>query len=352
MRETFSSVRACAPSLVLVATFLLSLVLITGDWSPTGQRCRAAAPETNTSDQRAPDAARKVVTLSKDDQRKAGISVAPLKAMTHAQAIPAYGAVLQVQGLTDQRSRYVQAVAASQGAAAKARFSQIEYERLKRLNAEDKNVSDKAVASADAVWRAEGSNAEAAAHAVTLLEAAVRQQWGRVIAGWLLRGSPQFDKLLSQTDALLQLTLPHGTRISTIPHKVKVTDSRGGEVTARFVSLSPQIDPSIQGLSFFYTAHAPERLPAGLRVVAAMPAGPPVSGVLVPSDAVVWSGGKPWAYLRKSAEEFVRREVPTTYLISGGYFVTQGFKAGTEVVVAGAQLLLSQEFRSRIKGGD
>ena len=60
----------------------------------------------------------------------------------------------------------------------------------------------------------------------------------------------------------------------------------------------------------------------------------------IPDSAVVHLQGKEWVYLKKDTERFVRKEIsPTTPL-----------KAGDFLVVTGAQLILSEEFRAQITG--
>ncbi len=72
-------------------------------------------------------------------------------------------------------------------------------------------------------------------------------------------------------------------------------------------------------------------------------------GVVVPNSAVVWLDGRAWAYLQKDRERFIRQEVVTNHPGGKGWFVTKNFQAGDYVVVQGAQLLLSEEFRAQIK---
>jgi hypothetical protein len=74
--------------------------------------------------------------------------------------------------------------------------------------------------------------------------------------------------------------------------------------------------------------------------------------VVVPDSATVWLGGKAWAYVQKGREQFVRLEISTNHPMGEGWFVTKNFSAGDLVAVQGAQLLLSEEFRSQIRISD
>jgi hypothetical protein len=124
----------------------------------------------------------------------------------------------------------------------------------------------------------------------------------------------------------------------------------GTLISATLVSPSPHTDPRVQGLSFFYVASAATpRLVPGMNILAYLPVGPQVSGVVIPAPAIVWWQGKAWVYVQQGADRFVRREVPTENQVHDGWFVTREFSAGDRLVVRGAQALLSEEFRARIQ---
>ena len=59
-------------------------------------------------------------------------------------------------------------------------------------------------------------------------------------------------------------------------------------------------------------------------------------------------GGKAYAFAQTSANEFVRRELTLDQPVDGGFVVAANFSPGERVVIQGAQLLLSEEFKSQI----
>jgi hypothetical protein len=71
------------------------------------------------------------------------------------------------------------------------------------------------------------------------------------------------------------------------------------------------------------------------------------AGLLIPANAVVWYGGQPWAYVRTAPDRFTRRILPSASEVDHGFIVPGGFRADDEVVVRGAQLLLSEELQPR-----
>jgi hypothetical protein len=73
------------------------------------------------------------------------------------------------------------------------------------------------------------------------------------------------------------------------------------------------------------------------------------AGVAVPEAAVVWHGGRAWAYVREAPTTFVRKPVSTSEEIGNAWFNAEGFQPRDEVVVSGAQLLLSEELKFQIR---
>ena len=68
-----------------------------------------------------------------------------------------------------------------------------------------------------------------------------------------------------------------------------------------------------------------------------------VEAASIPASALVWWQGRAWVFIRAAGGDFERREVPVERLDAGSL---QAVAAGTEVVVQGAQALLSEELRA------
>ena len=318
------------------------------------------------------------VTLDKATQVESGIVTAPLKAISYREEIQAYGVVLELQSLVDLRKNLIHlrknlielrnnhaaAKAQTEKALASLEASRKQYDRLKTLYEDNQNVSEKALQAGEAVWRSDEANVEASRQGllaaqealrageetINVLEAGVRQQWGSTLTGWLFEATPAFERLIQQKDILLQITLPSEIHISSAPQSILVQTGAGATATASLVSPSPRTDPRIQGMSFFYVAPSQTGFSRGMNVRAYLPVGEKIRGVLVPDSAVLSWQGKTWVYVQSDDEHFVRREVPAKNFLKEGYFVSKGFKAGEKIVVKGAQLLLSEEFRPQTQG--
>jgi hypothetical protein len=291
-----------------------------------------------------------VLTLDSPTQNRLGLEVATLAAtVTRAQAtFPAV--VLFVQDLTASRNTYIAAQTQVQKSHVGTEVARKEYTRLKTLFEENQNISEKSLQSAEATLRESEADVRAGEQQLTLQESVVRQEWGSVAAKWAVEGSPELQRILDQTEMLVQMTMPSGITYGA-PRTISLEIPGGTSTEANFVSTFPRIDPRIQGRSFLYLAHAQPGLTPGVNLLARLLVGNPMKGLIVPTSAVVWSEGKAWVYRQTAADRFGRRTVPTDIAVERGFFVADGFSPGDKLVVQGAQALLSEELLLHGKGG-
>jgi hypothetical protein len=280
-----------------------------------------------------------------------GITTTPLQRADYSPADTIYGVVADLQGLIELRMRYRTAIAEAQVVRAQLANREAEYKRLAALNEDDRNVSARVVQSAYAQWQADKAKLSAAEGLARNIHDNMRASWGEVLARWAKDANSKiFDALLRHEEALVQFTVPFDLKINpTAPLTVAPVAAQGWGREAKFVSPSPQVDPQTTGRTFFYRVPGRD-FRIGTRVTGQFEAnGEKREGVVVPVSAVVWHAGKAWAYVELAEEQFERREVATAHELDGGWFNAGAFKPGEEVVVGGAQLLLSEEFKYQIR---
>jgi hypothetical protein len=128
---------------------------------------------------------------------------------------------------------------------------------------------------------------------------------------------------------------PNTTQVVVLGHE-------GQPLNSHVVYNAPTVVPTIQGQTFLVliaTTVFPAR--PGTAVSARLPASDTSKeGVMVPRSAVVRYAGREWIYREFDGNRFVRHEI-----------VTEGLGSGTQVVIAGAQSLLSEELKAQIQLG-
>ncbi len=295
---------------------------------------------------------RPVVRIPAQSQKAAGIEVQALKAAKRDAAYEAYGIVVNLQPLAELRGRYLAAVSESRATRATLAGAESESRRMESLYRDDRNVSEQAMKSAQARYQTELARQAASDQVVASVRDAIRGAWGEAVTRWAVDpDSPTMRALLGQTAFLVQIVFPYNLPRSALREKVAVAPAmaRDRAQPASFVAGSPQIDPAFPGETYFYLVNG-VGLRSGMRVVARIrQGGAPLNGVVVPASAVVWHAGKSWAYVKDDEQTFARFEVSTADEFEGGWFNIAGFDADDEVVVSGAQLLLSEELKYQIR---
>jgi hypothetical protein len=294
-----------------------------------------------------------VVKMDVAKQAQNGITVALLRFTSEQQDLRAPATVLSAQALNDLRNSYVTARMRLEKAQASLQVSGPAYQRLNALYQEQQNASLSAMQAAEGTLRSDEASVKAAQDGLSLLESGARQQWGSVIANWLLTNPPALQRLIQQRDLLIQVTPGPGLK-TPAPDAVRVQADDAKISRALFVSSLPRLDPRIQAPSYLYATPANYDLVPGMNLIVLLPQGARVRGALIPASAVVWWQGRAWAYVQTTADTFVQREVATDAPMENGWFAAKGFSPGEKLVIKGAQQLLSEEFSSQIQasGGD
>jgi hypothetical protein len=290
-----------------------------------------------------------VVTLDAATQAREGIRVALLRGTSMHNELHGTAVIMAVNDLATLRNSYVAARSKMDRDRVDVSTSRSQYERTKTLYNENQNMSLKAMQDAEAAYRNNQAQLMADEQNTKLQLDTVRQQWGSVVAGWIANSSPTLNAVLEQHGFFAQVIFPPG-EIATPTATLSLTSPGNQLIQAHLVSPLSQVNPQIQGISFLYLVPSRPGIAVGMNLAVFVPVGRPVKGALLPQSAVVWWQGKAWVYEATSATTFTRREIATDNPVSGGYFVPgSAFTPGTKLVTAGAQALLSEEFRSQIQ---
>ena len=274
----------------------------------------------------------------------------------------------------DLATRISDARADAEAAEARVIAARANFERARILNADNKNISDRALQEAEASLKTEEARLAAARrNAAELDAAAARQATGTTPMPLPVARGGEVVEILARPNETIESGQPilRVARFDTLLVRVdvpagEIVDRRltmarivavGQEdrpLTGQRVSVAPTVDPSTLGQGFlFRIAGASTSLRPGAAVVAYLQApGAAQHGVIVPHSAIVRAGGKTWVFRQLEPDEFSRREVAADRTTGKGVLVLESLKPGDRIVVEGAQFLLSEEQKSQIQVGE
>lgn len=280
------------------------------------------------------------LSLNANEQSILALKVVTLTSVRHPQEVKGYGQVIDPTPLT---SIVAQLVAAQ----ATVEVSQKELDRLNVLSAQE-NASARDLQTAAAAAQRDQT-------ALYSLHQKLIATWGSTIAAH--DNLPKWSESLAAGEtALVRIDLPAGEYLKSPPAVARLytlLDETNG-VEAEFVDAAPTVNPQTQGQGFFYLVKSrqPGFAPGASVLGYLKESAEDRAGVIIPRSAVTRFDGKPWVFLKQGDNTFVRKEIALQSPLAEGWFTDEGVKPGEQVVVSGAQMLLSEALKSQIQIGD
>lgn len=290
---------------------------------------------------------RMVVKLSPAEQARIGLDTRLVPALAHRAESQAYGSVLDLARVTDLTNSYASAKAQLQTAQARVEVSRSAFQRAKNLGPYATTVQ---VETTEGTFQTDLASLAAAESQVRTLAATAQQEWGPVIGRAIVERSPTITRLIERSEFLVQVTLPPGETLKGQPAAAFAeVPPQSARVALRYVSAATRTDAKIQGLSYFYTVAGDSGFLPGMSMLVFLTGERNVTGVSVPEDAVVHWGGGTWVYRAVAPGAYVRHLLKTDPTMSADAYVVEDLPGDTEIVLRGAQALLSEEMKAQLQ---
>jgi hypothetical protein len=294
-----------------------------------------------------------IVNLPPATQQNSGIKTAKVNTAQFQGEIKSFGNVVSIDSLIEAKTNYINLKTNAHVAHVNSQQNLLQYQRLKALNEDDKNVSDRAVQEALALVNIDNANIKSSELQIKALQNSMKLQWGESLAKLAFDETlpPHLANLLNRKNVLVQVSLPLTSSNPSADSSINITPLNESTTPIRAIYVSPAATADTNGFgkTFYYSAPA-DQLRIGMRVNVELgdSKSNAVNGIIIPSNAVVWYAGTPWAYFKQSNDQFVRKPISADTEVDSGWF-NKNISADSEVVVSGAQLLLSEEFKYLIK---
>ena len=317
-----------------------------GDQSAKAAKPAAGAAATRDEADKAPAEAEssgesKPVELTAEERQKLGIATAPAEAITYSDSSAAFGVVLSHEAIA-------QAVADLETAASAAHLSEVALTRGQKLAAGPGALGADAIETLQKQKSADQAALSLARRKITAV-VGVRFPWQGAEGD-----TGTLNALASGEAKLVRATFPSGVFVGGTPKSLSLIPLDPSiTLSATPVWNAPQ-DPNLPGRSFFaLLRNADIAEGSRFQVIPASAAGG-VTGVLVPANAVVITGGQYWCYLEKKPGTFARVPIVIDKPLGAGYFVSDGVgvSEGDKVVTSSAGLLLAREMNAATGADD
>jgi hypothetical protein len=296
-------------------------------WTAAGAADYPQAPQTTP-----PEGAPHEVTLAAAEQTRLGVVVGTLAVTAAPAGTLTTARVLDPGPLLALHSELSAALASLAA-------SRAEAERTRKLFAEDRTASERAVEAAAAQAMADQERVDSGRRRIAL-------EWGDGIANL---STAQRSALLNEVAAaragLVRVELPVGA--DAPPARATIDVQLGADspvLHATVLGTLPTADARLQTWGVLAELRGRDAaVPIGRMLIARLPAAGPANGVVLPRSALLRKDSRIWAYVQTAPTRFVRREVTGYEPMSGGWLVHKGFSPGERVVTGGAAALLAIE---------
>jgi hypothetical protein len=275
----------------------------------------------------------KPITLDSDAQQRLGVGVTTLEAASAPTGIATTARVLDPGPLLQLDSELTSALASLAA-------SRAEADRTRKLYAEERTASAKALEAANAQAQADQQRVFSAQRRLAL-------EWGDGVAS-LPPGQRAglLDDLAYFRAELIRVEMPANTPVPRRGAVLGVRSNADSPVLAAVVLGDlPAADPRLQTRGVLAELKGREAtLPIGQMAAAEIPTqASSVNGVVLPRAALLRKNSQVWAYVQTAPTTFLRKEVSEYRPVLSGWFVEKGFAPGDRVVTAGAAALLAVE---------
>jgi len=326
---------------------LFSLTLLCSAWTHADEDDDKANKQQDPIEQ-AP------VSLSTDIQKSSAIETIILKPTSHHAEFIAYGKVINIQSLLALRHRYL--LALTDQRSAQAKFKQSEQNTHRQQELYSSGVSSKrSFQEQQAQWQSNQAQVEASHYQNAAIIDEAQLLWGKELADWVTSNDhSKLDALLSGRKKLIQITLPTHQHLANSIRSIDIEASgnRSKAHKAEFISASTHTELFAQGESYFFQSSDKSLIP-GMAISAWIPEHSTVTtGVIIPKSALIWYMDQALVYIKNTDTSFKRLILYHFTPTVDGYFVPDTLSPNQQLVITGAQMLLSEELRGQIPKED
>lgn len=301
-----------------------------------------------------------IVTLSNDVQKNSGIKTVIIKKVSGIKNLTSYANVLNIDLLIEQKNKFNEIKNQINIFSNEFDRDQKNFDRLKLLNDDNKNISDKALYESKTQFENTRIKLENTQALISGIKQNIRAQWGETILAMIDQNLNKdlLNLLILNQARLIKVTLIESSSHDEIigpPKEINVAliDNLNEYFIAKYLSEAPTLDKTLKGKTYFYIVYNGQ-LRIDSKIIANLIQNTTqinqMNFLSIPKDAVVWNSGLAWIYIKTSDNKFVRKVIDTNNESADGWVISDSqIKENDQIVINGAQLILSEEFKYQIK---
>ena len=294
----------------------------------------------------------KIITLSDSMVKNSGINVQPISESRERTTKQSYGYVVNLKNLIDYQTNYLNLNFEINKLNLQLKEEIVYLKTLQILNEDNKNIADSVVSEKEVEINNLRNNLNIQRNNKKKLLQIIGQEWGQSFKDLLTDPKSSLLRNIFNSDSrLIKITFTNN-KIQKLPPSELILFSPlhpKNKYKANFVSKAPFGSLDIQGSSYFYLTLGND-LMIGSKINSYISSAEDsqVKKFYIPKSAIVWNDGKPWIYAESSNNSFLRHPIFKFEEVDNGWVVQFENIPPKTIVIKGAQLLLSEEYKHLI----
>tara|TARA_Y100000022_G_scaffold199255_1_gene211334 strand:- start:26036 stop:27115 length:1080 start_codon:yes stop_codon:yes gene_type:complete len=297
------------------------------------------------------------VRLPSAVEKNSGITTQPLTISSEVSDVFSYGEVVNLTDLFTKKNNLANLFRKKIKLENRLEGELDFLKKIESLNRDNKNIADNVILEKEGDIDILQNDLVIIKNDINNIIINTEHKWGEFFGKHIAQAKNKVAKnLFDNKYRLINITIPSSKLASEMPNTIKIFLPHDNKkiYKGNFVSDAPSSNISLQGKSFFYVVENND-IKLGSKVkadITKINSQTKEKKLFIPSKSVVWSNGKPWVFVKKVGDEgiFLRKPLIEPLETENGLIVLEeNLKTNDLVVVDGAQLLLSEEFKYQIK---
>ena len=292
------------------------------------------------------------VVLSEAVEKNSRIQTQPIAATSFEKEISSHGEILDTNELIEASKLIKKNYFLLNKLTAQIKEEREHLEKFIKLNNDNKNIADKVVHEQEILVNNLNNEYSITESELQSIKNSVRYNWGEYFVKLITNENSKKNCLILNQCSLAQVTIDRQKFDQKLPNSISLFNTNDQtNYQGSLIGPSPKLNRSIQGESFYYLVEN-ILVPSGSKLMVKLSSEQANTNYLfIPKEAVVWSHGKPWVYIRDpNVPKFLRKPLQNPHETENGWLINQEDLLENDFLVTdGAQLLLSEEFKYQIK---
>ena len=295
----------------------------------------------------------KVITLSEKLIKNSGIKIQKISESKERPLYSSYGYVVNLRNLINFKTKYENLNFNLNQLNEQLNEKINHFKKLESLNNDNKIIADSVIHENEIEINNLQNDLQIVKNNKRNLLDVIYHEWGHSFKKLIANPNESIlSNIFDSRSRLVKITITNDQIKKELPSKLLVFSINEPEARyeANFISEAPIGDKNIQGKSYYYLVpNSKLMIESKINSLTKLNYDSSIKKFYAPRSAIIWNNGKPWIYKAINKNSFLRQALSTMDEVKDGWIIEFNKTPPKSIVISGAQLLLSEEYKHLIK---